>query len=516
MNPAWTDGYHAALAYPALFHRELTPAWLAATAGALGYRAPDIAAPYTWCELGCGPGLGALLTAAANPGGRFYAVDFDPAAIAHARALAAAGGVGNVAFLHTSFAELADATDAALPPLDFIVLHGVLSWISPANRQAVLRIVERWLKPGGIACFAYMSQPGAAPMMALQRLLRRSAETAASEAAGLAAGTALLRALRDGGAGQFAVVRELGTQLDHMATQSPGYLAHEFLGAHWEPLHAADMMAALAKAGCGFAGSATPLENIDAVSIPAEALPAVAAIEDAALRETAKDIARNQSLRRDFYQRGASPLTAAGHRATLEAQRFVALPGAPQAGALRFDTRIGPVEGPAAMFSPLLGALAGGRPAAFRELLALPGYAGRGGMLNQACQMLLWAGHLHPCLPAAETAPAQALNRALWRAVAAGRDYAWVAAPAIGSALPAGRTAMLAAHALDGDPALRGEALLAAVRTLDGEAADAQALAAFERELLPAWRRLGVFAEAGTPQAPPPHGSAPFHRGKQP
>ncbi|MDR1063895.1 MAG: class I SAM-dependent methyltransferase [Azoarcus sp.] len=494
MNPVWGDGYHTELAYPAFFHRELTPAWLAAVAAALGYRAPDLSAPYTWCELGCGPGLGTLITASANPDGRFHAVDFDPAAVVHARALAEESGIANVHFLHTDFATLAEADETALPPLDFIVLHGVLSWISPANRRAVLRIVKRWLKPGGIACLAYMSQPGGAPMMALQRLLRRCAETSANAEAGIGTGSALLRALRDGGAGQFAVVRGLGAQLDHMAAQSPGYLAHEFLGEYWEPLHVADVLTALAEADCGFLGSATPSENIDAVSIPAQSLPAITALEDAALRETAKDIARNQSLRRDIYQRAPRPLSAAGHRAALESLCLIALPGAPKEGALRFETRVGPVDGPAAMFSPLLAALADGKPHGFGDLMTHPGYAGRGGLLSQAIQMLLWAGYLHPVPPVADAAPAQALNRVLWRACAAGREYGWVAAPAIGSGLPADRATMLAAHALQQNPALRGKALIDAVGALDGGKTGAAALVGFEREILPVWRRLGVLA----------------------
>jgi SAM-dependent methyltransferase len=492
MNPVWRDGYHAELAYPAFFHRELTPAWLTALLAALGYRAPDLSAPYAWCELGCGPGLTALVTAAANPGGRFYAVDFDPAAIEHARALADEAALSNAHFLHASFAELAEAAETALPPLDFIVLHGVLSWISPENRQAVRRIVERRLKPGGIACLAYMSQPGGAPMMALQRLLRRCAEISADAAAGIETGRILLRALRDGGAGQFTVVRGLGVQLEHMATQSPGHLAHEFLGAHYEPLHAVDVLAAFAEIGCGFLGSATPLENIDAVSLPAQSQPAIAALEDVALRETAKDIARNQSLRRDIYQRAPQPLSADEHRAALESLSFVALPGAPREGALRFETRIGPVDGPATLFSPLLKVLSDGKPHAFRELMVRPDYAGRGGLLNQATQMLLWAGYLHPVLPETDAASARALNRALCRACSAGREYGWVAAPVIGSGLPANRLALLAAHVLQQNPALRGESLSAAVGALGGGRIDAAALAAFERETLPAWRRLGA------------------------
>ncbi|MDR2091778.1 MAG: class I SAM-dependent methyltransferase [Azoarcus sp.] len=434
-KPDWRGGYHTALAYPALFHRELTPIWLATTLAALGYRAPDLSAPYTWCELGCGPGLTTLITAAANPGGQFHAVDFDPAAIEHARALAGEAAIGNAHFLHASFAELAEAPDTTLPPLDFIVLHGVLSWISPAARQAIWRIVQRWLKPGGIVCLAYMSQPGGAPMMSVQRLLRCCA---GDPAAGLENGLALLRALRDGGAGQFAVVQGLGLQIDHMAAQPPGYLAHEFLGEYFEPLHVADVLAALAETGCGFLGSATPQENIDAVSLPARSLPVIAAIQDLALRETAKDIARNQSLRRDIYQRAPQALSPGEHRAALEALSFVALPGAPKKGALRFETRVGPVDGPEAMFSPLLAALADGKPHSFRELMTLPEYAGRGGLLNQASQMLLWAGYLHPVPPEADATPTHALNRALAQRTAArsGHEYGWIAAPDIGSGLP--------------------------------------------------------------------------------
>jgi predicted O-methyltransferase YrrM len=433
MNLASSGGYHAELPYPAFFHRELTPVWLTTVAAALGYRAPRLDRPYAWCELGCGSGLVALIAAAANPDGRFYAVDFDASAIARACALAEEAGIGNVCFLHTSFAELAKAGGETLPPLDFIVSHGVLSWISPENRQAVWRIVERWLKPGGLACFAYMSQPGSAPLMAMQRALRRLAETTEDTAAALAGGLDLLRALRDGGAGQFVVSPDIGAQIGQLAKEPPGYLAHEFLGEYWQPLHVADVIAALRQTGADFLGSATPLENIDAVSIPAGAQPAIAALRDAALRETAKDIARNQSLRRDLYQRGARPLAVAEHRAALEALRFIALPEAPQAGALRFDTRIGPVDGPAEMFSPLLAALSDGQPKTFRELMALPAYAGNGGLVNQVTQTLMWAGILHPCPPLpADPAPARALNRALARRLA---DCAWIAEPRVGSGI---------------------------------------------------------------------------------
>ena len=40
-------------------------------------------------------------------------------------------------FVETSFAELAARPAAGLPQFDFMVSHGVLSWISPENQRLI-------------------------------------------------------------------------------------------------------------------------------------------------------------------------------------------------------------------------------------------------------------------------------------------------------------------------------------------------------------------------------------------
>lgn len=184
------------------------------------------------------------------------------------------------------------------------------------------------------------------------------------------------------------------------------YLAHEFPGAHWEPQHSADVISALASVDCGFLGSATPLENLDAMSVPVAVQPLLQQMPPGPLAETVRDVARNQSLRRDLFQKQARALDAAAHLDALDAIVWAAQPGAPAGGALRFETRIGPVPGPAALFEPALQALAHG-PQRFAALRALPAYASSPGLLNQVMQMLLWAGHAHPLrdAPAARTRP---------------------------------------------------------------------------------------------------------------
>src|SRR5690606_31539519 len=117
-------------------------------------------------------------------------------------------------------------------------------------------------------------------------------------AAKAGAGVELLRRLAQGGAGYFSAHPSVLEHLEQLAGMDRAYLAHEYLNAHWEAFHVSEVMGRLAQAGCDFAGSASLLENVDAVSLPAGAQAEVAQLQrqgaDAALLETARDIARNQ------------------------------------------------------------------------------------------------------------------------------------------------------------------------------------------------------------------------------
>jgi len=461
------DGYMADAVYPMHFHREQMPTWLHATATALGVRAPALVQGYRWCELGCGTGLTALVAAACNPAGHFTAVDADAAQIARARGIAERAGLANLEFVH---ADLRDFADAAHGAFDFIVCHGVWAWVSDAVRAAIVSTVARQLAPGGIAAIGYMSHPGASQLQAAQRLLHEAARHLEGDATTrMTTALALLRDLADGGAGLFAehpgalrhlegdattrmttalaLLRDLADggaglfaehpgalrQLEAMERETPGYLVHEFGGAHWQPQHAADVIRTFADAGCGFVGSATPIENVDALSVPAALQARLRSLPPGPLAETARDIARNQSLRRDLFQKDARRLDDAAHLAALDALVFAALPGAPATldDDLRFATRIGPVHGPRELCAPVLARLAQA-PAQFAQLRTLAPFHAAPGLLNQTLQALTWAGLVHACVPTpGGDAPADALSRQL---AALPAVPALALMPAIGSA----------------------------------------------------------------------------------
>ncbi len=391
-------GYVGDVAYPDHFQRELMPVWLHAVTTALGFVPPDISRPYRWCELGCGGGLSALVAAACNPLGDFTAIDIDAAQMQRARLMAEASGVHNVRFIAADLCDYAVSPEDDGKPFDFIVLHGLWAWVGDEVRDAVLSIIRHRLAPGGLVQIGYMSHPGASQMQAVHKVMREAARHVEGDS-GQRAATALglLRQLAEGGAGYFAEHPGALRQLDAMERETPEYLAHEFLGANWEPQHVADVIRMLAGAGCAYVGSATPLENIDALSVPGTLQPLLRAMPPGPLAETVRDMARNQSQRRDIFQRAARPSSVEGHFTALDALVFAALPGAPSAigGDMRFDTRIGPIEVPRDWLAPVLRALASG-PQSFAALRRLSPFHEAPGLLNQVLQLLMWAGQVHP------------------------------------------------------------------------------------------------------------------------
>src|SRR5690349_20735264 len=126
-DPAWADGYVVDIDYTDGYYRELAPATLRFVSLLAGVQAADTAGDFDYCELGCGNGRSVVLHAAAEPGGRFFGIDFNPTHIHNARNLARDAGTGNATFLEKSFAELL-ASD--LPEMDFITMHGVHSWVN--------------------------------------------------------------------------------------------------------------------------------------------------------------------------------------------------------------------------------------------------------------------------------------------------------------------------------------------------------------------------------------------------
>ena len=298
-------------AYVDTFFKELSPTWLNYVAALHGVAPCRLDRPFAYAELGCGFGQTVVTNAAAFPDARFVACDINAQHIAAARRYADALGVRNLDLLPTSFDEIARRD---LPPFDFVVLHGVYSWIGDDAKRAVRTFIRRHLKPGGMAYVSYNCLPGWAVDIPLRRLFRELA-TGGSDDIGeaLARGLRSVGRLADAKLAFFTAHPELRELVKSLAKRAPGYLAHEYLGERWNASYCVDVSDDLREADLHYVGSATLADNHPALTTADEASGAISALPTARQRRIADDFATNRSFRRDVFVRGETATTNSSH-----------------------------------------------------------------------------------------------------------------------------------------------------------------------------------------------------------
>src|SRR5262249_5651101 len=243
------SGYVVDTAYVHDFCRVQTPPMLALAALAGGVAAPYGAGePFCYGDLGCGQGYTANLVAAANPKARVLGFDFNPSHIANARAVEGAPGRANVEFREASFAELPE--DSGLPDFDVLCMHGVYSWVSAENRGALIALMRKRLKPGGLLYISYDCMPGWAGIAPLRRILVQGFAPRAGLSSGEAVEQALAYAdaLAKSQAGFHRMFPFVAAQMERLKKMPRAYLAHELLTRDWEAFSFADLAGELAEA----------------------------------------------------------------------------------------------------------------------------------------------------------------------------------------------------------------------------------------------------------------------------
>jgi SAM-dependent methyltransferase len=400
----WAQGYVSDTSYTDSYFREYTPHHLNYVAALTSNEPRPLAPGYTYCELGCGRGQTINVLAAANPDGRFYACDFNPTHVAAARKLAEQGKLTNLTVLERNFEEM---RSEALPEFDFIVLHGVWSWVSAANRGHIVDFIYRRLKPGGLVYVSYNALPGWAPVAPIRKLIQAVSETASGDSiAKSKAGLAFVNQLRAAKVKYVTAnpgVDQFVTKLESMPA---AYIAHEYINQNWDLFYSSDVARELAPAKLRFVGSATVVENHRALLLPKPQVEMLAALPSREMAELGQDFMINQRFRRDLFMRGGSPLPTAQVQQRLRNMAYGLL--RPHADT-EFKGR-GPLseyafESPTAR--GIAAALAAG-PRTVADIAKQPELARTpAAQLHQSLSLLLAAGQVVPCARAnAAAAPA--------------------------------------------------------------------------------------------------------------
>jgi len=179
-------------------------------------------------ELGCGDGGNLLPLAFYHPDCTFVGIDRSRSALDRAQEVADRLNLENVRLVCGDVREL---SPTEFDCVDYVIAHGLYSWVPDDARYAILRFCRDALAPNGLAYISYNAQPGWSTRQIVRDTLRRSQsvrEAAVAEKAAKAIEFAT-RLLEDLPASRFASTMVLGDELARVRDGQPWYVFHEYL-----------------------------------------------------------------------------------------------------------------------------------------------------------------------------------------------------------------------------------------------------------------------------------------------
>jgi len=234
-------------------------------------------------ELGCAHAVHLMPMAFHLPEASFVGIDLAPRQIERATERAHALGLTNLE-LHC-----ADVMDLPLDGqrFDFIIAHGLYSWVPEPVRERVFALCRASLNEHGIAYVSYNAMPAWGIRGAIRQALLEGVAEATSVAERLHRARATLDLLESVqplcGSPEGAL---LASEIEGLREKSDAYLLHEYLSPHSQAFYLREVVERAARAGLRYLGDVAPS--------PLGAMEQLAT--RAALREVENDVLRCEQL----------------------------------------------------------------------------------------------------------------------------------------------------------------------------------------------------------------------------
>jgi SAM-dependent methyltransferase len=239
--------------YDGCAHRDTHPANLAVVAAFMGLATPS-PARCRFLEIGCAEGDNLIPMAALAPDAEFVGIDLADRHIEQARAKAQRIRLRNVSFAVADLSRIEDE----LGSFDYIVAHGVYSWLPDALRPVLQRQCARMLTPNGVAYISHNVYPGWHRREALRYMMLEHVRGFPDARTRIAQGRALLDFLAASSSPYDPTWKSwLEGEAAWLKDVSDSYIFHEFLAVHNRPTYFTEFIAEAREAGLQFVADAS-------------------------------------------------------------------------------------------------------------------------------------------------------------------------------------------------------------------------------------------------------------------
>lgn len=285
------------LPYPNLAFPQTHPNRLAVIARLFGVTPPKPSTSRI-LELGCGPGGNVIAMGAGLPAAELVGVDLSQRHINEGQATLAATGLSNITLHQADITRI----DESWGKFDYIIAHGLYSWVPSEVQTAILNLSRKLLSPNGIAYVSYNTNPG----WRIRSILRDMMLFHTGRITGVAERVKQARAILDFVAAAApqrstyaALLREEAALLQG---QPDGYLFHEYLEHNNHPTYFYEFVQHVDAAGLQYLAD-TNLRTMLDNSLPAQARSVLQRISNQNLvqMEQYLDFIHNRPFRQSLF-----------------------------------------------------------------------------------------------------------------------------------------------------------------------------------------------------------------------
>ncbi|WP_265594648.1 class I SAM-dependent methyltransferase [Haloferula sp. BvORR071] len=288
--------------YPALSHPVTDIAKLAVAARVGGLQRLPQPGGCRVLEFGCASGHNLLPMASRYPNSEFSGLDYSDTAIRNARKASWEAKLENALF------EVADLEHwRPSHPCDYLIVHGVFSWVPDSVKARVLDLCAQVLSESGIVCLSYNTLPGWSLKQGVVPLVRSLAGNPA--AAGLGGNiVAVAESLAAMAGSSTAHAANLQAVCREIVRKGPEVLPFDDFAPVCDPIYFAQLAGWAAERGLRYLGEADLRDNLpDGINPAALESLAPLAAEPLLLQQTL-DLLSGRTHRNSLFCREDAPV----------------------------------------------------------------------------------------------------------------------------------------------------------------------------------------------------------------
>ncbi len=203
-------------------------------------------------ELGCSAGGNIIPLAARYPDAQFLGVDLSSVEVADGQATVKALGLTNIEIRQQDITELRGQGDE----YDYIICHGVYSWIPDHAQDAVLAIYGECLSENGVGYISYNTYPGWKLREVIRDAMLYHVDKIQAPAQRIAQARAIFQHIQKISDPESAFGKFLKSEADILSRSQDSYLFHEHLESNNHPCYFKDFIARAESHGLAYLGEA--------------------------------------------------------------------------------------------------------------------------------------------------------------------------------------------------------------------------------------------------------------------